>query len=71
MPWYFVLLEPIARLALKLGVGWLEQKFPGLAPLIEKIMEILKNSPAPVQDAQKLSMHLDSFVSVPSDIKKA
>ncbi len=72
MPWWATLLEMIGLPALKFALVLLEQKYPGLTPIIQKILEFISGAENPKAATQAMSEHVDmvcSGVACPPHLK--
>lgn len=62
MPWFLSFLLPIIEsLIIKYGVPALEDKFPGLKPLIETILKVIGGKPVPQAHQEALKASCDRF----------
>jgi len=63
--WWLPLAEFLGKIALKLGVSFLESRYPGIKPILEKIVEWLSGhaEQGTAQAAiQALDTHIDKLI---------
>lgn len=63
--WWLPIVEFFGQIALKIGVAALEKRFPGIAPILGKIVEWLSGQAQAgnQQAVQALSQHVDKLCS--------
>lgn len=71
------IVEFFGQLALKYGLAWLEQKHPGISPILDKIIKWISGQAAvghvqAINSMVELDKHVDKLCTVgcPTDIKK-